>query len=70
MILYHGSNCFIDKIDLDKCRPFKDFGKGFYTTELKEKAFRIAKRTARMFGGISFHTEKTLSFLTRNLYDK
>lgn len=25
MILYHGTNCSIDKIDLDKCRPYKDF---------------------------------------------
>ena len=29
MILYHGTNISIDIIDLDKCRPFKDFGKGF-----------------------------------------
>lgn len=29
MILYHGSNMAIDTIDLDKCRPYKDFGKGF-----------------------------------------
>lgn len=33
MILYHGTNIEIDEIDLDKCRPYKDFGKGFYTTE-------------------------------------
>lgn len=32
MILYHGTNCSIDKIDLNKCRPYKDFGKGFYLT--------------------------------------
>jgi hypothetical protein len=51
MILYHGSNCIVDKIDLNKCRPFKDFGKGFYTTELKEQAWVMAKRTARLFGG-------------------
>jgi hypothetical protein len=51
MILYHGSNCVIDKVDLGKCRPFKDFGRGFYTTELKEQALTMARRTARMFGG-------------------
>lgn len=27
MILYHGSNVRIDRIDLSKSRPFKDFGK-------------------------------------------
>lgn len=36
MILYHGSNVFVEEIDLRKCRPFKDFGRGFYCTELKE----------------------------------
>ena len=25
MILYHGSNVEIEKIDLNKCRKFKDF---------------------------------------------
>ena len=29
MILYHGTNFDIDEIDLEKCAPFKDFGKGF-----------------------------------------
>jgi hypothetical protein len=30
--LYHGSNIEIARIDLSKCRPYKDFGRGFYTT--------------------------------------
>lgn len=30
MILYHGTNCKIEKIDLKKCSPNKDFGRGFY----------------------------------------
>ena len=34
MILYHGTNIDIDKIDLNKCAPYKDFGKGFYTTTI------------------------------------
>ena len=37
MILFHGSNIEIDKIDLNKCRPYKDFGKGFYLTEIPEQ---------------------------------
>ena len=24
--LYHGSNIFIEKIDLAQCNPYKDFG--------------------------------------------
>jgi hypothetical protein len=49
MILYYGSNIEIVKIELDKCRPFKDFGRGFYTTPLKEQAWAMAKRTVRIF---------------------
>jgi hypothetical protein len=49
VILYHGSNIVIERIELGKCRPFKDFGRGFYTTTLKEQAFTMAKRTVRIY---------------------
>ena len=48
MILYHGSNVEIVQIDLDKCRPYKDFGKGFYTSPFREQALTMAKRTVRI----------------------
>lgn len=32
MKLYHGTNLDIKDIDLSKCRPYKDFGQGFYLT--------------------------------------
>lgn len=51
MIIYHGSNVAIEEIDLDKCRPYKDFGQGFYLTTIKQQAERMAARTTRMFGG-------------------
>jgi hypothetical protein len=51
MILYHGSNVEIERVDLAKCRPFKDFGKGFYTTIYPDQAETMAKRTARIYGG-------------------
>ncbi len=35
MRLYHGTNLDIKTIDLKKCRPYKDFGQGFYVTEIK-----------------------------------
>ena len=38
MILYHGSNLKIEKIDLLKCRPYKDFGRGFYCTTIRKQA--------------------------------
>ena len=45
MILYHGSNCAIDRIDLSKCMPYKDFGRGFYLTTLLDQARNMARRT-------------------------
>lgn len=51
MILYHGSNTDIKTIDLTMCRPYKDFGRGFYLTTLQEQAERMAKRVARIYGG-------------------
>lgn len=51
MILYHGSNVAIENIDLVKCRPYKDFGKGFYLTDIRRQAERMAARTAKMFRG-------------------
>lgn len=38
MLLYHGSYAAIDKIELNKCAPGKDFGRGFYVTEDFEQA--------------------------------
>ncbi len=48
MILYHGSNVAIQEIDLDRCRPYKDFGKGFYLTDIKDQAQRMAARAVKM----------------------
>ena len=48
MILYHGSNTEIMEIDLSKCRPYKDFGSGFYLTAFKEQAVRMAKNRAAL----------------------
>ena len=41
MILYHGSNVAIEKIELEKSKPYKDFGKGFYLSENEEQAIEI-----------------------------
>jgi len=38
----------IDTIKLEKCMPYKDFGKGFYTSPLRENAWQMAKRTVRI----------------------
>lgn len=46
--LYHGSTSEFLTIDLSKGKGFKDFGKGFYTTSVKNHAERIAKRNRIM----------------------
>ena len=51
MKLFHGSNVRIDSISLAMCRPYKDFGRGFYLTDIKEQAERMAVRVARIYGG-------------------
>lgn len=51
MILYHGSNQPIIKIDLTKGKKYKDFGQGFYTTHIKEQAEYWSRRIADRFGG-------------------
>ena len=52
MILYHGSNLKINKIDLSKCRPYKDFGTGFYCTTIRKQAEFMAERVVKRQGGI------------------
>ena len=54
MILYHGSNVAIDHIDLEKSKPFKDFGQGFYLSENERQALDMAQLKALTFGGKPF----------------
>ena len=51
MRLYHGSNVVIESINLAMCRPYKDFGKGFYLTDIEEQAKQMAKRVSGIYGG-------------------
>lgn len=51
MILYHGSNVTIDKIDLRRSKPYKDFGRGFYLSAEKEQALKLATFRALALGG-------------------
>jgi len=43
MRVYHGSYTKIDKIDLSRCIPNKDFGQGFYVTKFRHHAEGWAK---------------------------
>jgi hypothetical protein len=74
MILYHGSNQVVDVIDFKKCRPYKDFGLGFYLTIYKEQAKRMAIRTASIYGGnpvvtIFDYNEEAASGLIIKIFD-
>lgn len=51
MLLYHGSNTDIKAINPAMCRPYKDFGQGFYLTAMEEQAKKMADRVARIYGG-------------------
>jgi hypothetical protein len=42
--LYHGSISLFDAIDVTEGKPFKDFGKGFYTTRSRDHAVSLARR--------------------------
>lgn len=52
MLLYHGSNVQISKIDLSKSKPNKDFGSGFYLSDDFEQTKEMAKFKSEVFGGI------------------
>ena len=49
--LYHGSTQDINCIDLQKSRPNKDFGRGFYLSADRQQAWRMAEFKALTEGG-------------------
>ena len=51
MKLYHGSTVNIDRIDLSKSRPNKDFGRGFYLSADRQQAQRMGEFKALTEGG-------------------
>ena len=60
MILYHGSNQVIDRIDLSKSRPNKDFGRAFYLSPMESQAMDMAYFRVMLEGGMP--TLNTYSF--------
>ena len=49
--LYHGSTVNIERIDLQKSRPNKDFGRGFYLSADRQQAWRMGEFKALTEGG-------------------
>lgn len=48
MILYHGSDVIVENPMIIKPEAGRDFGTGFYTTDIKEQAVRWAIRKATL----------------------
>ncbi|GHU62794.1 hypothetical protein AGMMS49983_04940 [Clostridia bacterium] len=53
--LYHGSNSEFDVVDISKSRNRRDFGRGFYTTTIKEQAEHWARTIFERYGGAGKH---------------
>ena len=51
MRIYHGTNVDFDTIELSKLLPYKDFGRGFYLTEIYDQARKMAERKMLSNGG-------------------
>ena len=51
MILYHGTNMDFDEIDLERTKKYKDFGQGFYLTDIRVQAEELAEKRTLVFGG-------------------
>lgn len=51
MILYHGTNVEFDTVDISKSNPYKDFGQGFYLTDIMVQAEQLAAKKVRLLGG-------------------
>ena len=51
IILYHGSNMNFDTVSLSKSRDRRDFGRGFYTTIIREQAEQWAGSLYKRYGG-------------------
>ena len=51
MMLYHGTTVDIEEIDLQRSKPNKDFGKGFYLSADKEQAVAMADYKAMQIDG-------------------
>lgn len=51
IILYHGTNVKFDEVDLKHSKDKRDFGRGFYTTTIKEQALSWAENMFIRYGG-------------------
>ena len=53
MKLYHGSDTLVPEPNLQKCKPFKDFGKGFYLSADYSQAQKMAEQKSSLSNGVN-----------------
>lgn len=51
IILYHGSYVTVEKPELERCYPYKDFGRGFYLTTSQEQAVSFVRSSVAKAAG-------------------
>ena len=67
IIIYHGSNHSFDKVDLTKSKDKRDFGRGFYTTTIREQAVDWAEALFDRYNGDGIFIYKMELELTKDL---
>lgn len=71
--LYHGTIFDFDIIDLAKCKGYKDFGPGFYTSEVKSHALGMARRNKneeiQRLKNIGLHYKGVKAYLYEYAFD-
>ncbi len=70
IILYHGTNVKFDEVDLKHSKDKRDFGRGFYTTTIKEQAFSWAENMFIRYGGEGKYVMKFRLKLEKELNTK
>jgi hypothetical protein len=55
MRVFHGTNQDFSAVDLAKSRDKRDFGRGFYTTTIRQQAEDWAESMARKYGGTGLY---------------
>lgn len=68
--VYHGSTYLFEKIDVEKGKPYKDFGRGFYVTENPNHAKSLALRNKQIeFERYNRHVDVYLHTFEFDLYE-
>lgn len=62
MKLYHGSNIVVNNPEITKGKPYKDFGQGFYLSDMVEQAKEMAQRVVERVGAEQTPVVSTFEF--------